>query len=133
MSITYIPSVVRKLVEQRSGYLCEYCLLPAGVSFFPHEIDHIVAEKHGGLTAQDNLAYTCWRCNRYKGTDLGSFDPATNEFCSLFHPRSQQWQEHFKLQDNEIIGITPEGRTTTKLLKLNSDERIVELSRIYAD
>ena len=133
MSITYIPSVLRKLVEQRAGYCCEYCLLPAGVSFFPHEIDHIVAEKHGGLTAQDNLAYTCWRCNRYKGTDLGSFDPATHEFCFLFHPRSQQWQEHFKLQNNEIIGITPEGRTTTKLLKLNSDERIVERSRIYAD
>jgi hypothetical protein len=133
MSITYIPSVLRKLVEQRAGYRCEYCLLPAGVSFFPHEIDHIVAEKHGGLTTQDNLAYTCWRCNRYKGTDLGSFDPATHEFCLLFHPRSQQWQEHFKLQDNEIIGITPEGRTTTKLLKINADERIVERSRIYAD
>jgi hypothetical protein len=133
MSITYIPSALRKLVEQRAGYRCEYCLLPAGISFFPHEIDHIVAEKHGGLTVQDNLAYTCWRCNRYKGTDLGSFDPATNGFCFLFHPRSQQWQEHFKLQDNEIIGITPEGRTTIKLLKLNSDERVVERRKIYAD
>jgi len=29
-----------------------------------------------------------------------------------------------------IIGITPEGRTTAQLLKLNIDERIAERTRL---
>lgn len=130
MSITHIPAALRRSVEQRADYRCEYCHLPANVAFFPHEIDYIVAEKHGGLTSEDNLVYTCWRCNRHKGSDLGSFDPATGDFCFLFHPRSQQWQQHFNIRDNVIIGITPEGRTTAQLLKLNIDERIAERTRL---
>ncbi len=130
MSVTYISASLRRLVEVRANYQCEYCSLPADVSFFPHEIDHIIAEKHGGLTHQDNLAYTCWRCNRYKGTDLGSFDPDTGDFSFLFHPRSHHWQEHFSIQNSTIAGITPEGRTTSKLLQLNTEERIAERMRL---
>ncbi|WP_375514310.1 HNH endonuclease [uncultured Nostoc sp.] len=84
MSVTYIPVVLRRLIEERANYRCEYCQLPAGVAFFPHEIDHVIAQKHGGTTDADNLALTCWRCNRHKGTDLGSFDPETGAF-SLTH------------------------------------------------
>ena len=51
-------------------------MLPAAVAFFPHEVDHVVAEKHGGTTVETNLAFTCWRCNRHKGTDLASIDYA---------------------------------------------------------
>jgi hypothetical protein len=130
VSITYIPVALKRLVEQRASYQCEYCLLPVAVSFFPHEIDHIIAEKHGGLTIEGNLAYTCWRCNRHKGSDLGSFDPDTGKFSFLFHPRSQQWQQHFSIQGGVIIGATSEGRTTAQLLKFNSEERITERKRI---
>ncbi|MFN6482680.1 MULTISPECIES: HNH endonuclease signature motif containing protein [unclassified Nostoc] len=69
MSATYIPVVLRRLVEERANYRCEYCQLPVGVAFFAHEIDHVIAQKHGGATNADNLALTCWRCNRHKGTD----------------------------------------------------------------
>jgi hypothetical protein len=130
MSITYISASIRRLVEQRASYRCEYCLMPENVSFFSHEIDHIIAEKHGGATVENNLAYTCWRCNRHKGTDLGSFDPLTGDFCFLFHPRSQQWQEHFKIVDYKITGTSLVGRTTAQLLRLNSEERVAERKRI---
>lgn len=76
MSVTYIPAELRRLVVERAGERCEYCLLPSGVSFFPHEVDHVIAEKHGGVTTADNLAFTCWRCNRRKGSDLGSSNTA---------------------------------------------------------
>ncbi|MBA2647884.1 MAG: HNH endonuclease [Pyrinomonadaceae bacterium] len=89
MSITYIPAAVRRLVVERAGNRCEYCLLPADVAFFPHEVDHVIAEKHGGKTEADNLAFSCWRCNRHKGSDLGSFDPQTQNFSLLFNPRTQ--------------------------------------------
>jgi HNH endonuclease len=124
---------LRRLVEERAKYRCEYCLLPANLSFFPHEIDHIIAEKHGGKTEENNLAYTCWRCNRYKGTDLGSYDPKTGNFSFLFNPRTQQWFEHFAVNNGNILGLTPFGRTTVKLLQLNSDERIAERVRFLQD
>lgn len=126
MSVTYIPVALRRLVIGRAGERCEYCLLQAAVAFFPHEVDHVIAEKHGGTTEAPNLAYTCWRCNRHKGTDLGSFDPATHEFSLLYHPRTQRWQKHFALDGTQIEGITAEGRTTVQLLRLNAVERIGE-------
>ena len=130
MSLTYIPVALRRLVEERAKRLCEYCLLPADITFFPHEIDHVIAEKHGGETNADNLAFTCWRCNRHKGSDLGSFDPQTGAFSFLFNPRTQQWDKHFKFEELQIVGLTPEGRTTARLLQLNSDERLAERQRL---
>lgn len=133
MSVTHIPAALRRLVVERANRRCEYCLLPANVAFFPHEVDHIIAEKHGGLTEADNLAFTCWRCNRHKGSDLGSFDPQTGSFSFLFNPRKQLWTEHFTFKDTEIFGLTVEGRTTAKLLQLNSNERRSERQRLLPE
>lgn len=130
MSVTYIPAALRRLVEERANRLCEYCLMSANVTFFSHEVDHIIPEKHGGETNADNLAFTCWRCNRYKGTDLGSFDPQTGAFSFLFNPRTQQWTEHFMIEEHLILGLTLEGRTTVRLLKFNIDERLAERQRL---
>lgn len=130
MSVTYISTELRRLVKERAGNRCEYCLLPSGVAFFPHEVDHVVAEKHGGLTKAENLAFTCWRCNRRKGSDLGSFDPQTLSFSLLFNPRTQLWTEHFAIQGELIAGLTAEGRATVSLLCLNSDERQAERRRL---
>ena len=130
MSISYIPAALRRLVEERAKHECEYCLLPAKVAFFSHEIDHIIAEKHGGETNADNLALTCWRCNRYKGSDLGSFDPETGNFSFLFNPRKQKWKANFIFSEVVIIGLTPEGRTIIKLLQMNSEERLAERRKL---
>jgi 5-methylcytosine-specific restriction endonuclease McrA len=62
-------------------------LLPAEVAFYPHEVGHVIAEKHGGATEIENLAFACWRCNRHKGTDPTSFDPDTRRLSPLFNPR----------------------------------------------
>lgn len=74
---------LRQQVINRACNRCEYCQLPAGISFYPHEVDHVIALKHGGQTIESNLAYACWRCNRYKGSDLGSFDPEAQIFCLI--------------------------------------------------
>lgn len=126
MSITRVSLSLRRQIVERAGNRCEFCLLPGEVGFFPHEIDHVIAEKHGGKTELENLAYACWRCNRHKGTDLGSFDPETNLFSPLFNPRMQVWTEHFQFDGEEIIGLTSEGRTTVRLLRFNSDTRRAE-------
>lgn len=131
MSQTYISASLRRFVEQRADYKCEYCLLPAAIAFFPHEIDHVIPEKHGGTTEADNLALTCWRCNRHKGTDLGSFDPLTGNFSFLYNPRTQRWSDHFTLAQINLHGSTPEGRTTVKLLQIDTDKRQKERARFF--
>ncbi|MFM2433258.1 MAG: hypothetical protein RLZZ511_4472 [Cyanobacteriota bacterium] len=128
MSTSRIPAALRRLVIERASQKCEYCLLSSELRLFPHEIDHIIAEKHGGSTIAENLALTCWRCNRHKGTDLGSFDPLTGEFVFLFNPRKQSWAEHFAWHGVEIQSKTPEGRVTVNLLQLNSPKRLIERS-----
>jgi hypothetical protein len=95
-----------------------------------HQVDHIIAEKHGGKTTLENLALSCTLCNRRKGSDLSSVDPDTQLVVSLFHPRRQRWVEHFKLDESRIVGLTPEGRATVDLLHLNSFERLVERAQV---
>jgi len=129
---TYIPAALRRLVDVRAGQRCEYCLLPTTVAFFPNEVDHVIAEKHGGITDGANLALACWRCNRHKGTDLGSFDPLTGDFAFLYNPRAQRWLEQFAHSNGILEGLTPVGRTTARLLQINTDERIAERQRLIA-
>jgi len=64
---TYIPSALRQEVYDRAGGCCEYCLIPETAVLVPHEVDHIIAQKHGGLTESGNLALSCTVCNKYKG------------------------------------------------------------------
>jgi hypothetical protein len=51
-------------------------------------------------------------------------DPDTNEVVRLFHPRRDQWEEHFALDGPLIVGRTAIGRTTAWLLQMNSAERV---------
>jgi len=126
MSQSYIPAELRRLVRQRAANCCEYCLLPESLSFMPHELDHITAEKHGGATDETNLALACLFCNKHKGTDLASIDPITGAVELLFHPRLHRWAEHFRLVAGRIEPMTAIGRVTVKLLCFNQPARVEE-------
>src|SRR4051794_6575325 len=84
-----ISGELRQFVAERAGYHCEYCLLHEDDTYSPHQIDHIIGGKHGGLSTPDNLAFACLRCNAWKGSDIGSFDPETGRLVSIFNPRQQ--------------------------------------------
>jgi 5-methylcytosine-specific restriction endonuclease McrA len=126
MSSAYIPSALRRLVFDRAKGCCEYCLIPEATAFASHEIDHIIAEKHGGLTEADNLALSCTLCNKHKGSDIASIDPETGEVVPLYNPRQDRWHNHFQLCDANFIPLTPKGRVTIRLLQLNRLDRIKE-------
>jgi hypothetical protein len=104
--------------------------MPESGALHKHEPDHIVPHQHGGKTEQSNLAFACMRCNRYKGPNVGSYDPATGNLVSLFNPRAHQWMDHFDLRGGIIHPLTPEARVTVKLLRLNSEERVTERQRL---
>lgn len=81
-----ISAALRLLVRERAAFCCEYCLIHEDDVFAPHEADHIVALQHGGATTADNLAWACFQCNHFKGTNLASVDPITGKSVFLFNP-----------------------------------------------
>lgn len=122
----YVSADLRRLVRLRAREACEYCCLPEAYSFFSHEVDHIMAVKHGGETSEANLALACCVCNKHKGTDLTSIDPETGEIAMLYHPRQHAWIDHFDCIEARIIPLTAIGRASVRLLQFNSSERIAE-------
>jgi len=115
---------LRQQVWDRAGGACEYCRVPQELDRLPFQVDHIVAQKHHGPTAADNLALSCYSCNAYKGPNIAGIDPKTGSTTTLFHPRQHTWNEHFKWNGPELLGRTPVGRTTLDVLKMNLSERI---------
>jgi hypothetical protein len=123
---TDIPAALRWLVFERAAGCCEYCLLPQAAVVHQHEPDHIISRQHDGRTDADNLALACTHCNRYKGPNIGSLDPETGKLVPFYNPRTQFWQEHFELVGATIQPLTPEGRVTVKILRLNDVNRVEE-------
>jgi len=107
-----VSPTLRAEVRSRAKYCCEYCLTPELVSLIGHEIDHIIAVKHGGQTLSANLSLCCALCNKHKGTDIASIDPYTSELVRLFNPRLDRWSDPFELQALQLAGQTAIGRFT---------------------
>ena len=117
MSTDYIRAELRRLVAWRADHVCEYCLIHSEDTFFGCEIDHVVSEKHGGLSLEDNLAYACLVCNRNKGSDIASIVPGTRELVRLFNPHTDRWRDHFRLglDGTTIESLTEIGEATADL------------------
>jgi hypothetical protein len=87
-------------------------------------IEHVRPRQHGGDDSIQNLALACSNCNWNKGPNLSAIDPQTESTARLYHPRIDQWREHFALDELEVIGLTDVGRATVRLLRMNAPEPI---------
>lgn len=114
-------SKTRQFVEERANYLCEYCKSPSHATTEPFVIEHIIAVAQGGMNDLDNLALSCTGCNGHKYSKITGIDPNTNTEVPLFHPRQQDWKDHFEWNNEAtlIIGTTAIGRATIDTLLLN--------------
>lgn len=121
---------LRQFVSKRANDCCEYCQLPQSATLHKHEPDHVVPLQHGGKTEEQNLAFSCTRCNRYKGPNVGSFDPETSELVPFFNPRKHKWIEHFELVSGVIHPLTTEARVTAKIFRLNDEARVTERQQL---
>ena len=126
MSQTYVPAEMRRLVIGRAARRCEYCLIHEDDTYFGCEVDHVVSEKHGGLTVVENLAYACLVCNRYKGSDLGSILVPSGDLIRFFNPRIDAWSEHFAFDGVAIKPLTAIGQVTERIFRFNVVERLME-------
>lgn len=127
-----MDQVVRNQVRERAGHVCEYCrLIQAAQPWARFHVEHIRPRQHQGTDDLDNLCLACGHCNRFKGPNLASIDPVTDELTPLFNPREDDWHEHFSLAEHRILGISAIGRVTVALLNMNAADRVqlrVELS-----
>ncbi|WP_395140577.1 HNH endonuclease [Armatimonas sp.] len=134
MSQTYITQALRREVITRAESRCEYCKALMGMGTDLFAIEHIIPEKAGGLTILTNLALACSSCNTFKGSALTGKDPITEQIMVLFHPRQDGWPKHFLWSDDalRIIGITPTGRATVALLRMNQ-QSLINLRQLLRD
>lgn len=122
---------VRRLVRERAQGCCEYCLSQEGYATQGFSVEHIMPRHMGGDNAADNLALACQGCNNFKYNKTSACDPASRQMVPLFHPRQQQWHEHFAWNHDctLLIGLTPTGRATVEELRLNRPG-VVNLRRL---
>jgi hypothetical protein len=93
-----------------------------GASF---HLDHIIPRSHSGGDELDNLAWACPGCNLHKADRVEGVDPETGNVTGLFHPRCDEWQDHFTWEGVELRGASAVGRTTVAALDLNHERRLM--------
>jgi len=120
-----VDARLKAKVRRRAGFCCEYCRFPERFAELRFQVDHIVPQQHGGPTVSANLAWSCLPCNKHKGPNLSGIDPVTGQVVRLFHPRRDRWAEHFAWGQAKLIGLTPLGRATISVLKINRSDAIL--------
>ncbi len=124
-----MDSETKHIVRSRARDRCESCHLPQSATpFITFHIEHVIAKQHTpdveDTDSLDRLALACDRCNLFKGPNLSSVDPDTNEIVRLFNPRQENWDDHFELKGGLIQGKSSTGRATARLLHMNDSRRV---------
>ncbi len=114
-----IPARLRRFVQARAGERCEYCLLAQDGQEAVFHIDHVIPVTNDGPTTAANLALACVSCSLRKAARRSAKDPETGRVVTLYHPRRQNWKDHFHWQGVTIVGLTAIGRATVAALEMN--------------
>ncbi|MEZ4733265.1 MAG: HNH endonuclease signature motif containing protein [Caldilineaceae bacterium] len=118
----YLSVELRRLLEEADDGQCVYCQTRVENTGQALTTDHIQPVASGGETVFANLCRACRSCNEAKGEQIHAIDPLTGETVPLYHPRQQQWADHFAWDDTGIrlIGLTATGRATLVALDMNN-------------
>lgn len=115
--MSHIPLFLRKLVIHRAKSRCEYCQLSQEGQEATFHVDHIVPIISDGETISENLTLACVSCSLRKGAR--EFVAVTGSETRIFHPREDNWNDHFRWDGVVLFGTTEKGEATVELLNLN--------------
>lgn len=115
----HIPAELRRRVIESAGNRCEYFGIDQSGQEATFHIDHIEPVSLGGSTRFENLALACVSCSLRKGARTHAIDPRSGGSVVLFHPRRERWNEHFRWDGVELVGISATGRATVNALLMN--------------
>ncbi|MCU0704070.1 MAG: HNH endonuclease [Fimbriiglobus sp.] len=129
----HVPAEVVRRVWATAGHRCGYCLAPQHLVFASLEIEHVIPLAAGGTNDESNLWLACPICNGHKSSKTTCTDPVTQEVHPLFHPRTQNWHEHFAWSEDgvRIVGRTPIGRATVAALQLDTEPIALEVRSFW--
>jgi hypothetical protein len=115
------PSHSKEEIFERAGGCCEYCRSQERFATQAFSVEHILPRSRGGGTTSDNLALACQGCNNHKYNKVEAVDPVSGEPAPIFHPRQDQWSDHFCWNEDFtlVIGMTATGRASVETLQLN--------------
>lgn len=121
----------KRTITARARGCCEYCRSQECYATQASSVEHIMPRQHGGKTVLENLALACQGCNNHKYIKVEVADPLSGALVSLYHPRQQNWRDHFAWDSTYtlIIGLTPTGRATVDALQPNR-AGLVNLRRV---
>ncbi len=121
MARVYISPEKRQIVVNRAHERCEYCQSRADYATETFAVEHITPLSRSGSNELENLALACSGCNGYKLDKVEAPDPSDGTMVSLYHPRHDQWYDHFSWSEDftRIIGLTAIGRATVGQLQMN--------------
>lgn len=60
-------------------------------------------------------------------------DPQSGTLTRLFHPRLDNWNEHFRWAGPLIVGLTPVGTVTVMVLAMNHPHQIAMRQSLMAE
>jgi hypothetical protein len=128
----YISADLRRKIRAQFANCCAYCKTAEALSVAVFEFEHIVPRSAGSTTVVENLCFSCPACNRWKAGRTTAPDMTTQQDVPIFHPQRDSWNDHFAWIDDAstIIGLTPVGRATIVLLRMNRPQ-LVRLRRMW--
>jgi hypothetical protein len=128
-----ISDELKRKIRTAAKNRCGYCLSPQAFIPFPLEIEHLIPQAKGGSDEEENLWLACSACNNFKSDKTEAKDPETKEIFPLFNPRKDNWFEHFRWSEDSLTihGISPLGRATVALLRLDSYEFLIEARKMW--
>lgn len=126
MARPYIAKVIKDFVKERAKGCCEYCLALSAFAFHPFVMEHITPLIAGGTSEVNNLAFACQHCNNCKHSKTSFLDPLSKEVVRLYHPRNDNWTDHFQWSSDFLIltGKSDIGRATIECLNMNRQEAV---------
>jgi hypothetical protein len=130
--LSSIPKAIRKRVFDRDGGRCRYCRLAQIGQAAVFHVNHVIPRSKGGRTAEDNLVLQCPHCSLRKADKMLVKDPTSGAEFMLFHPLTQEWDDHIALDAAGVLHEkTATGRATIAALRMNDPlPRVARLVQI---
>ena len=120
MNPDHVPLPLQRRVRDRTDNRGEYCGISQSGQEATFHVDHVHPRRDGGTTISGNLALACVSCSLRKGARTSAPDPETGQRTNVFNPRTNQWNDHFRLADDfSIVGTTAVGRASVQTLAMN--------------
>lgn len=120
--MTVSPDVAQ-FVHERARKRCEYCKMHQSLQGATFHIEHVIPVSRGGESDVQNLALACPSCNLHKSNRVSASLSGSSELIPLYHPRTDNWPDHFEWESYQISGRTEVSLATIDALAMNQQRR----------